>query len=60
MPPAESLGPKIVRPVGVNSAGYVLLVDGAVPEPARRGPETYPGRGAAPSADPERLERVLR
>ncbi|MEV3938109.1 SMI1/KNR4 family protein [Glycomyces sp. NPDC049804] len=43
-----------------NVTEPLVLVAGAVPEPARREPRTYPGRGLAPSADPERLERVLR
>jgi cell wall assembly regulator SMI1 len=43
-----------------NVTEPLMLVAGALPEPARREPRTYPGRGLAPSADPGRLERVLR
>ena len=57
---AESANNTIVRDLGVNTAGHVILVEGAVPESARREPATYPGLGPAPSADPERLTRVLR
>ena len=59
-PAAESPTTKVHRAFGSNGAGHVVLVDGAVPEPVRREPRTYPGRGPAPSADPELLERVLR
>ncbi|GAA1607799.1 SMI1/KNR4 family protein [Actinoplanes couchii] len=38
----------------------LLLVEGAVPEPWRRLPETYQGAGPAPSADPALLGRTLR
>ncbi|SDT33421.1 SMI1/KNR4 family protein [Actinoplanes derwentensis] len=38
----------------------LLLVDGAVPEPWRRLPETYPGVGPSASADPGLLGRTLR
>jgi cell wall assembly regulator SMI1 len=38
----------------------LLLVEGAVPEPWRRLPETFPGTGPAPSADAGLLERTLR
>jgi cell wall assembly regulator SMI1 len=57
---ADSASARIVRDLGMNTAGHVILVDGAVPEPARREPETFHGLGPAPSADPELLERILR
>ena len=59
-PSADSPSARIIRDVGVNTAGHLILVDGAVPEPVRRKPETYPGLHSAPSTDPELLERVLR
>ncbi|MFJ8231024.1 SMI1/KNR4 family protein [Streptomyces sp. NPDC094448] len=40
--------------------GVLLLVEGAVPAPWRRLPESVPGAVAAPSADPGLLERTLR
>ncbi|WP_406085886.1 SMI1/KNR4 family protein [Kitasatospora purpeofusca] len=43
-----------------NSPGTLILVEGAVPEPWRRLPERCEGARPAPSADPERLGRVLR
>ena len=59
-PAAESPTTTIHRDFGTNSAGHVVLVDGAEPEPARREAEKIPGRGTAPSSDPEALERALR
>ncbi|GAA4704216.1 Cell wall assembly regulator SMI1 [Promicromonospora umidemergens] len=59
-PAAESPTATVIRDFGVNSAGHVVLVDGAEPEPVRRGPEAFEGRGPAPSSDPEALERTLR
>ncbi len=59
-PSSDSASARIVRDLGVNTAGHVILVGGAMPEPARREPETHSGLGSAPSADPDFLERVLR
>ncbi|MFE6105037.1 SMI1/KNR4 family protein [Streptomyces laurentii] len=40
--------------------GTLVLVEGALPEPVRRRPETYPDVRPAPTADPELLARTLR
>lgn len=59
-PAAESRTTKVYRDFGSNGAGYVVLVDGAEPEPVRHRPKAFPGRGPAPSADPQLLAQVLR
>jgi len=59
-PAPESSSAAIHRDYGINTAGHVVLVNGAVPEPGRREAEEFPGTGPAPSSDPELLERVLR
>ena len=57
---AESASAAIHRNFGVNTAGHVVLTDDARPEPVRRTPQDYPELRPAASADPARLERVLR
>jgi cell wall assembly regulator SMI1 len=47
--------------VGIHREfGYVVLSEQVAPLPGLHEPRTYPGRGPAPSADPQRLERILR
>ncbi|MFI2366731.1 SMI1/KNR4 family protein [Promicromonospora sp. NPDC019610] len=57
---AESSSATIHRNFAVNTAGHVVLSGDARPEPVRRVPEEYAERRPAASADPVRLERVLR
>ncbi len=52
--------PAVSPGIGNSHPGALLLVEGAVPAPWRRLPEPSPGAAPAPSADPARLERVLR
>ncbi|MFF8279686.1 SMI1/KNR4 family protein [Streptomyces lateritius] len=54
----RDVGPAVEHGIG-GAPGALLLVEGAVPEPWRRLPESYPGTGSAPSADPALLERTL-
>ncbi|WP_418958482.1 SMI1/KNR4 family protein [Streptomyces tritici] len=53
-------GPAVEPGLGAKEPGALLLVEGAVPEPWRRLPETYPGVVPAPTQDPDLLERTLR
>ncbi|MFG2330676.1 SMI1/KNR4 family protein [Streptomyces sp. NPDC048604] len=53
-------GPAVEDGIGGQDPGALLLVEGAVPEPWLRLPETYPGTVPAPTRDPELLERTLR
>ncbi|MFC9930654.1 SMI1/KNR4 family protein [Streptomyces sp. NPDC127190] len=54
--PSPAVEPGLGRP----HPGALVLVEGAVPEPWRRGPEPVPGAVPAPSADVRLLHRTLR
>ncbi|WLW54224.1 SMI1/KNR4 family protein [Streptomyces sp. YU58] len=53
-------GPAVEPGIGGPHPGSIILVEDAVPEPWRRGPEPVEGLSAHPSADPGLLERTLR
>ncbi|WP_245769536.1 SMI1/KNR4 family protein [Streptomyces indicus] len=56
MDPNSAVSPGI----GSVHPGSLILVEGALPEPWRRRPDPSPGAAPDASADPVRLERVLR
>lgn len=52
--------PAVEPGIGTPHPGTLVLIDGSLPEPWRRLPESVPGAVPAPSADLRLLERTLR